>query len=81
MCLFIYLFIYRLYMFRATPIFRNSKRTLQTIGVCVLVLMCYSIGSGVGRGTLALFSQSDLESKSDCEKSARVPQPTPDSME
>ena len=29
-----YLFICRLYMFRATPIFRSFKCTLQTIGVC-----------------------------------------------
>ena len=34
--LFIYLFICRLYMFRATPIFRNFKCTLQTRGVCTL---------------------------------------------
>jgi hypothetical protein len=31
-----YLFIYQLYMFRAMPIFRSSKRTLQNIGVCTL---------------------------------------------
>ena len=31
---FIFLFICRLYMFRATPIFRSFKCTLQTIGVC-----------------------------------------------
>ena len=31
-----YLFICRLYMFRATPIFRSFKCTLQTIGVCTL---------------------------------------------
>ena len=30
-----YLFICRLYMFRATPIFRSFKCTLQTIGVCI----------------------------------------------
>jgi len=31
-----YLFICRFYMFRATPIFRSFKCTLQTIGVCTL---------------------------------------------
>ena len=32
--LFIYLFTCRLYMFRATLIFRSFKCTLQTVGVC-----------------------------------------------
>jgi hypothetical protein len=117
--LFICLFICRLYTFRATPIFRSFKCTLQTIGMCTLwitkmninrlcgamrvfsgyvflcflwfgwcfcvcwicfcggwfavgrnvcvlflfvltVLMCYSIGSGIGFGTPSHFRHSQI---------------------
>ena len=63
-------------MFRATPIFRSIKCTLQTIGVCTgFDVLFHWIRYWLGH------PHTFVRVKFDCDESARVSQPIPDPME